>query len=598
MTFQTLSLTQGTPEWHAHRAQHFNASDAPAMMACSPYKSRADLIKELATGLMAEVSPQTQRRFDDGHRYEALARPLAEEFIGQELFPVVGTNGKFSASFDGITLMEDIAFEHKSLNNDLRDAMHEGCTGTDLPLVYQVQMEHQIMVADTVEKVLFMASKWDGDALIEERHCWYYPNLELRAQIIAGWEQLEKDVAAYVPQAAQAKPLPEAKLRDALPVLRIDARGEITASNLDDFKEVALERINSINTVLETDQQFADADADAKWLRDVSSAMKQAGKQVRANMQSVDAVLNVLEQLDEIATKKAIDLEKRVKSEKDVRKQLIIQDAQQELDAHVTALNQRLGANWLPRVAGGFAETIKGLKSLDSMRDKVAVALTNAKHDANQLADRLEANRKHLVQDDGDWIALFADFATVGTKTAEDFQALAALRIGNHKQAEAARLDKERERIRAEEAARLEREATAKAQQEAEQERLRIQQQAQQEQAEIAQAQQAGTLAAPVAQDLAGLVQDKAVEGVAGIDAQQAIAAAKAGTAVADSGETLTLGQINTMIAPLKIDAAGLAELGFTPCSTVKAAKHYRCSSLPAICRALIDRLDSVLATV
>ena len=134
--------------------------------------------------------------------------------------------------------------------------------------------------------------------------------------------------------------------------------------------------------------------------------------------------------------------------------------------------------------------------------------------------------------------------------------------------------------------------------QEAEQERLRIQQQAQQEQAEIALAQQTGTLAAPVAQDLAGLVQDKAVEDVAGIDAQQAIAAAKAGTAVADSGETLTLGQINTMIAPLKIDAAGLAELGFTPCSTVKAAKHYRCSCLPAICRALIDRLDSALATV
>jgi uncharacterized membrane protein YqiK len=122
------------------------------------------------------------------------------------------------------------------------------------------------------------------------------------------------------------------------------------------------------------------------------------------------------------------------------------------------------------------------------------VALTNAKHEANQLAARLEANRKHLVQEDGDWIALFADFSTVGTKAEEDFQALASLRIGNHKQAEAARLDKERERIRAEE-----REAAIKAQQDAEQERLRIQQQAQQEQAEIAKAQQAGTLAAPVA---------------------------------------------------------------------------------------------------
>ena len=64
------------------------------------------------------------------------------------------------------------------------------------------------------------------------------------------------------------------------------------------------------------------------------------------------------------------------------------------------------------------------------MEDAVAVALTSAKHEANQLADRLEANRKHLVQADGDWIALFADFATVGAKAEEDFQALAALRSG------------------------------------------------------------------------------------------------------------------------------------------------------------------------
>ena len=42
----------------------------------------------------------------------------------------------------------------------------------------------------------------------------------------------------------------------------------------------------------------------------------------------------------------------------------------------------------------------------------VAVALTSAKAEMSALAERLEANRKHLVQADGDWIALFADFAT------------------------------------------------------------------------------------------------------------------------------------------------------------------------------------------
>lgn len=561
-----VSLIQGSKEWLEHRRKFLNASDAPAMMGCSSYKTRSDLVKELATGLGQEVDAATQRRFDDGHRFEALARPLAEEIIGEDLSPCVGVNGKFSASFDGLTFMHDAAFEHKTLNKALREAMFGGCTGEDLPMQYRVQMEQQAMVSGC-ERILFMASEWTGDGqLIEERHCWYYPDPELRTQIIAGWEQLEKDVAAYVPQAAQAKPLPEAKLRDALPVLRIDARGEITASNLDDFKEVALERINSINMALETDQQFADADADAKWLRDVSSAMKQAGKQVRANMQSVDAVLNVLEQLDEIATKKAINLEKLVKSEKDVRKQLIIQDAQQELDAHVTALNQRLGANWLPRVAGGFAETIKGLKSLDSMRDKVAVALTNAKLEASQLADRLEANRKHLIQEDGDWIALFADFATVGAKAEEDFQILAAHRIGQHKQAEAQRLEAERERIRAEEAAKLQAQAAINA--------------AAATQKEAASAQQEPVSAAPAAET----------------EVQSAQAAPE--VAAKAEGETLTLGQLNTILAPIKVDAAGLAELGFEARKVEKStAKHYAACDLPAMVQAMIAHLQSVLVT-
>ena len=75
---QIVSLQQGSPEWLAHRAQHFNASDAPAMMGCSPYKTRTQLLHELHTGVSPEVDHYTQRIFDNGHRFEALARPLAE----------------------------------------------------------------------------------------------------------------------------------------------------------------------------------------------------------------------------------------------------------------------------------------------------------------------------------------------------------------------------------------------------------------------------------------------------------------------------------------------------------------------------------------
>ena len=177
------NLIQGSPEWLAYRASHFNASDAPAMMGLSEYKTRTQLLHELHTGMSPEVDAGTQRRFDDGHRFEALARPLAVAIIGEKLYPVVGSEGKLSASFDGLTMAEETGFEHKSLNEHLRTIMVEGCDGADLDMQYQVQMEQQHMVSGA-DRTLFMASKWNGDKLVEERHCWYATNLEPRQQIL------------------------------------------------------------------------------------------------------------------------------------------------------------------------------------------------------------------------------------------------------------------------------------------------------------------------------------------------------------------------------------------------------------------------------
>ena len=81
---------QGSAEWHQFRATKFTASDAPAMLGLSKYKSRSQLLHEKATGLVEEVSEQMQRLFDKGHKAEADARPIIEKMIGQDLFPVTG----------------------------------------------------------------------------------------------------------------------------------------------------------------------------------------------------------------------------------------------------------------------------------------------------------------------------------------------------------------------------------------------------------------------------------------------------------------------------------------------------------------------------
>lgn len=591
---QIVNLTQGTPAWHQHRAQHWNASDAPAMMGCSSYKTRSELVRELATGIAPEADAATERRFADGHRFEALARPLAEEIIGEELSPCVGTEGKLSASFDGLTFMNDTAFEHKSLNDRLRAAMVEGCTGADLPLQYQVQMEQQAAVAGC-ERILFMATKWAPDGtLLEQLHCWYTPNPELRAQILAGWDQLALEVAAYVPAESSSAPV-VAEPVESLPALAVQFQGSLAVvTNITMVTEAVRAFIDGMVPKPATDQEFADAEAECKKLKKGEDAVRAAVANALAQSSDVEAFTRHAEDLIELMRSARLAREKLVGAEKEARKTGIVVGAQANLDQHVAALNQRMGASWISRVAGGFAEVIKGKKSLTNMEDAVAVALTNAKADANALASRLEANRQHLRQDDGDWIALFADFAAVGGKAPEDFQALAALRIGQHRQAEAKRLEAERERIRQEEEARAQRAAAAEAARVAaeqarqlEADRARIRQEEQQRadaeareklaqanaqaQAGIAEGREAGALPAPLLDDLSATASHVHDSGVAALDTQQAISTAQASSAAAapaaeDAGATITLGQLNALLKAenlsVKVSAETLDDQG------------------------------------
>lgn len=601
---QIVSLTQGSQAWHQHRAQHWNASDAPAMMGCSSYKTRSELVRELATGIAPEADAATERRFADGHRFEALARPLAEEIIGEELSPCVGTEGKLSASFDGLTFMNDVGFEHKSLNQGLRDAFadidtvapeyREAKAGRLLPLQYQVQMEQQAAVAGC-ERILFMATKWTPDGtLLEQLHCWYTPNPELRTQILAGWEQLALEVAAYVPAESGAAPV-VAEPVESLPAVAVQLQGSLAVvSNLDKVAVAVRTFIDGMVAKPATDQEFADAEAECKALKKGEEAMKAAVANALAQVSDVESFTRTANDLADLMRTTRLAREKLVAAEKDARRAAIVADAQKELDWHVAALNECLGANWLPRMTGGFAEVIKGKKSLSNMQDAVAVALTNAKTDATSLGRRLEANRKHLVQDGTDWIALFADFAAVGGKAPEDFQALAALRIGQHCQAEAKRLETERERIRREEEARAQRAATAEAERVAaeqarqlEADRARIRQEEQQRadaeareklaqanaqaQAGIAEGREAGALPAPLLNDLSATASHVHDSGVAALDTQQAISTAQASSAAAapaaeEAGATITLGQLNTQLeqegVAVKVSAATLDALG------------------------------------
>lgn len=448
---------QCSPEWHQHRSSHFNASDAPAMLGISPYKTRSQLLREMATGITADIDASTQRRFDDGHRFEALARPLAEQIIGKKLYPVIGSEGKLSASFDGLTADDSIAFEHKTLNNSLRLALYAG----EIPEQYRAQMEQQLMLSGA-EKCLFMASSWnEADELIEEMHLWYLPSVDMRYRILQGWEQFEKDLANYQHIEHAEKPKAEAILN--LPALSVQATGMVTYSNLPEFKAAAESYIANINTDLQTDQQFADAEDTVKFCKSTEETLEVTKKAILAQTATIDEVIRTVDHIQAQLRDKRLMLDKLVKSEKEARKIALTKAAGDAYAAHVVGLQSEIGGvqfvPLLPRQ--DFGAVIKGLKSLSSMHDALDTALANAKIEADAVAKDIRAKLAWCKENASGMSFLFPDLQQIISKPMDDFTLTITSRIKEHKEAEERKVAEIRAKAEAYAAAKLEAERAA-----------------------------------------------------------------------------------------------------------------------------------------
>lgn len=444
---QTHDLVQGSAEWKAYRAQHFNASDAPAMMGLSPYKTRTQLLDEMKSGFAREIDEHTQRLFDDGHRFEALARPLAEDIIGQELYPVTGSEGKLSASFDGLTMDGSIVWEHKSLNDEIRAAT----CAADLGAHLRVQMEQQLMVS-RADKCLFMASKWEGETLVEEVHHWYESDQEIREAIIQGWCQFAEDLENHV-IAEEVQPA-VAKATMGLPALSIQVNGSISLiSNLDKFGARLNQFVSEIDKAPNDDQGFADAESAIKTLEKAETALEAAESNALAQTASVDEMRKTVAMLKETARSTRLMLQKMVKSRKDAIRVEIAQAGTAAFAEHIAALNKRLGKPYMPHIAIDCAGAMKGLKTLSSLRNAVDTELARSKIEANVIADKIQANLNSLNELAKEHAFLFPDVEKLVSKENEDLVVLINSRINEHKVAEAAKLEVERKRIQQEEEA-------------------------------------------------------------------------------------------------------------------------------------------------
>lgn len=413
-------------------------------------------------GMKPDVSPETQAIFDAGHNNEAQSRPLAEEILGESLFPVVGTLGDLSASFDGITFDDSTVWECKSLNAALRDAIPAGpgIHEVKLPEVYCIQMEQQLLVSGA-ERVLFTAAKWNGDQLMEARHAWYHADLALRERILQGWRQFAADLASYVPPKS-APPKAVGKTMASLPALFVMVEGRVTETNLEPWKKTALDAIRSVNRDLSTDLDFATATNMVKWCSTVEENCDTARAYTLSQTTSIADALQALDDVQAEARKVRLELEKLVTKRKAERKTEIVGDAVTALHTHITELNASLAPYRLPAVTVDFNAATARKSSFDSMQSAVNTELARAKIEASGTALRLRVNITRIA-DVKEFAFLFNDAADLITKDADAVEAIVQNRIRGHQEAKRAEEEATRARIAAEEKEKAEAAARAQA---------------------------------------------------------------------------------------------------------------------------------------
>lgn len=456
MTKQIHNLIQGTAEWHQFRLSHHGASEAAAMLGVSPTTKRDELLQIKKTGLAKEFSDFVEQHiFAEGHRVEPLARELVEKEIADDLFPVVYSLDNLSASCDGITMDEAIAFECKQFNQELFDSVSAGI----VPDYHMAQCQQIMMVTDATS-VYFTVS--DGT---EENTVWTIVGTDQKwfDRIRDGWEQFDKDLESFILVEPVAELVAEAIPQ--LPALSVITRGEVVQSNLPQFKQVAIGFITSVNTDLQTDQDFVNAKAFVKFAQEGEDKLEAQKSAILAQTADIELAIRTIDDVKAELRAKRLEIDKLVKAREQAIKIEIKFGGESDWNKHKSELQASIKGVQLIVSEPDLAGAMKNKRTIDSLRNAVNTEVANAKIAASQVARDIKEKLAFMQDNASEYRFLFNDLQTIIYKPMDDLQLVVTTRIEQHKKSEAERLEQERQRIAAEEKAKLE--AAEKAKQEA-----------------------------------------------------------------------------------------------------------------------------------
>ena len=435
MTYTSHELDQGSDAWHAFRADHFGASEAAAMLGLSKYKTRDELLQEKVTGVIKEVNGLTQRIFDRGHEVEALARPIVEKMIGEELSPITLSDGDLSCSCDGLTFSDEIAWEHKQFNQ----ALFASLIAKNLPEEYMPQCQQVLMISGA-DKLIFTVS--DG-TLENMAHYEVQPDAKWQRRIRDGWAQFKKDMKTCQP--VEVIEMPKAEVVIDLPTLFVHAKGEITEHNMAAFGLALTNKLAEIRAIkLVDDQDFSNAKEAAKKFRETAKAIASSKLQMLAQTDTIGEAAAKMDAWVKDLNATALQLEKDVEREDLTKKRAMVAETALAYSAHVEELEAETRPIQLSVVRPDFAQAIKGKSKYASMQSALNDALATGKMEADAQAKDIRAKLAWCKETSAGFGFLFNDLAQIIVKPMDDFQLLVTSRIEAHKKSESEKVEAQR----------------------------------------------------------------------------------------------------------------------------------------------------------
>lgn len=438
-----IEVEQGNEEWlNIRKSWVGGASEAPAALGVSKYKSRSKLIEE-RLGFGEEITDFQKKKFQEGHGSEEKARKVLEiermEDFPPAIFKVEVEGLILGASLDGLSEDGTTIFEHKLYNKDLAANLKRGLIDPH----YSIQLDQQLLCSGA-EEVLFITS--DGTDQLREIFTYKTTHEKLRA-LVDGWKQFEEDKKNYKfePKTEKVEPTET----DQFPVVDYHIHGTDILNNLDQYKpaieEVSRRIFELIEKEYKTDLDFANLDHYAKAGEKERKALKSHLEEVKRVFEAYAKFESSIKDCDSIIQKFTSTAKKCVKEEKEEIKNSIGLDFCDEIDKYCEALNDNISFYVEPQPYD-LASAGKGKKTIDSYKSALSDEVARIKIDIKKQFELIKIFDSY-INEKSDHLFLFSDREYLIDENISDFDNFKSIvnqRIEDHKKREAEKIEQNR----------------------------------------------------------------------------------------------------------------------------------------------------------